>query len=103
LPYYSKECLNQHTIDIDIDVYDPMKVTAKTGHLTLCLSVSRPNIFTLSDWAFSTLELALQAMPQDIIKSLSLEQVQKLSPAWKQFLPAFSSVFSQTISLFNVP
>jgi len=103
LTYYSREGSNLHITDINIDVYDPTKETAKVlrGHLLLYLRVSRLATFTSTDGVFSASDL--QAIPQDVISWLSLEQVQKLSPAWNQFLLAFYSVVSQTLTLFQVP
>jgi len=100
---YSRGCLNRHTIDINIDIYYPTKAILKKlcGHLALCLRVSRPAIFTVADVIYSAVDL--QSMRQGIIKSLSLEEIQKLWPAWMHFLLAFSSVVSRTSDVLNVP
>jgi hypothetical protein len=68
------------------------------GQLTIYLKVSWPPAFALPDEVLSILHLP--GTPQDVIKSLLLEQT--LSPAWTQFLSAFYKVVSQTVKLLDV-
>ena len=112
LPRYQSECiftsallhtiLNKSSVDVQIDLHDPVK-SRVSATITLCLKVAAT--VTFSAGPPPTLDLqSLYSLNQmtKIIESLSIENSNRLSPAWVRFIQSLNIVVSKAGKISEV-
>ena len=99
----SSPVLNKLTIDVPINLHDPVKSHVLSAKVTLCLKVAAT--VTFSAGPPSTLDLqSLYSLNQmtKIVESLSDKDSNKLSPAWVRFIQSLDIVASNAGKISEV-
>ena len=95
--------LNKLSIDVLINLHNPVKTHVLSAKITLCLKVAAT--VTFSTGPPPTLDLqSLYSLNQmtKIIESLSNKDSDKLSPAWVRFIQSLDIVASNTGKISEV-
>ena len=94
--------LNKLSIDVPIDLHDPIKSHVLSTKITLCLKVAATVTFSAGP---PTLDLQssyfLNQMTKNI-ESLSNKDCNKLSPAWVRFIQSLNIVASNAGKISEV-
>ena len=97
--------LNKLSIDVPIDLHDPVKSNVLSAKITLYLKVAATVIFSAGPPP--TLDLQLESLYSlnqmtKIIESLSNKDSNKLSPAWVRFIQSLNIVASNARKISEV-